>query len=77
MSEVLNIRDGLTPAERQAYIRRLEKIALDADGYRCDSCGLVWDCDETHFGECCYLCDGCYAEAMEAEADTAEGGPDR
>jgi hypothetical protein len=29
--------------DRDDYIERLEKIALNDDGHRCETCGEVWD----------------------------------
>ena len=31
------------PKAAKAYIERLERIALDSEGYRCNTCGFVWD----------------------------------
>lgn len=50
-----------------AYVAKLEQYALDADGYRCDACNLVFDVDEITFGEDCHLCKPCSGQMTEPE----------
>jgi hypothetical protein len=54
--------------EMIAYIRKLEGIALDADGYRCEACRLVFDCNDVAFGEDCTLCKPCAYACRQGEA---------
>lgn len=58
------------------YVKRLERMALDEDGYRCEACRLVFDYDDVEFGEDCVLCKPC-AGASRSEVPRAglkEGG---
>lgn len=56
----------LAAIEADEYIAKLERYALDGDAYRCDGCKLVFDVDETVFGEDCHLCRPCARLLTEA-----------
>lgn len=53
------------------YIKRLERYALDGDGYRCESCQMVFDCDDgTYDGgdDGCWFCNSCFDILAEAKS---------
>jgi hypothetical protein len=60
--------EGRIPVETLAYIAKLERIATETDGVRCDGCKLVFDeqNDDLHYGEDCLLCAICVGTPAEA-----------